>query len=99
MTGGEFWIGAFFGLIGALLGTKIDISMFKGIDLLFASLISSLGVGFPTEMASQSAHEDYNAYKNSQPSNSDYGGSTASGSVALSGGGGNSVKLYYALCP
>ena len=63
VTGGSFAIGSLAALGGTYLGLQIDISMFSGIELMFASFLASIGVGYPAEMASQSMHDDLKTYQ------------------------------------
>ena len=72
-TGGDFLLSALMGCAGAYGGTLIDISMYHGMDLFFANLIASLGVGYPMEMISQSLYQDYDLYQKSQNSKSNKG--------------------------
>ena len=56
-TGGSFWISGILGTLGTYGGTLIDTSMFTGFELGAANYLTSIYMGFGTEMVSQITHE------------------------------------------
>ena len=68
-SGGNFWVGAILGFLSSLAGTHIDISMFEGLTLSFASFIATLGTGYPAEMAAQAIQQDL--YESQPDANND----------------------------
>ena len=57
-SGGNFWVGAILGFLSSIAGTHIELSMFEGMTLSFASFIATLGTGYPAEMAAQAIQQD-----------------------------------------
>ncbi len=88
-TGGSPIVGALTTLVGTLLGCTIDISMYSGLELMFANFIASVGVGYTVELASQSMQEDINSAQTTSTQ-----GTTPKGSGSRRSSGAGSTRTH-----